>query len=87
MTAVPVDEGRPEWMDRGACVGMDADLFFPPAGALHGDIAAAKAVCAGCPVRQVCGDYALRNGIKFGIWGGMSELDRCRIRRQGPRPA
>ena len=46
------------------------------------DITRAKAFCAGCVVREDCLEYALRNGEKFGIWGGMSERERRRIRRQ-----
>jgi WhiB family redox-sensing transcriptional regulator len=39
-------------------------------------------VCRGCEVRQQCLDYALANGEKFGIWGGLSERERRRLRRQ-----
>ena len=42
----------------------------------------AKEVCRGCVVREECLEYALANGEKFGIWGGMSERERRRIRRQ-----
>ena len=42
----------------------------------------AKEVCRGCIVREDCLEYALLNGEKFGIWGGMSERERRRIRRQ-----
>jgi len=42
----------------------------------------AKEVCRGCVVREDCLEYALANGEKFGIWGGMSERERRRIRRQ-----
>lgn len=50
--------------------------------------AAQKAVCAACPVIDACLDAALRNGEKDGIWGGTSERERRRIRRErnGPRP-
>ncbi len=39
-------------------------------------------MCGGCEVRMECLEYALRHGEKFGIWGGMSERERRRIRRQ-----
>jgi len=58
---------------------MDAELFFPDRGQ---SLAPAKAICATCPVRTSCGDEALVNGEKFGIFGGMSERERRRVRRQ-----
>ena len=45
-------------------------------------IFAAKEVCRGCEVRHDCLEFALQNGEKFGIWGGLSERERRRIRRQ-----
>ena len=42
----------------------------------------AKEVCRGCEVRHDCLEFALQNGEKFGIWGGLSERERRRIRRQ-----
>jgi WhiB family redox-sensing transcriptional regulator len=73
---------RPEWMLRANCRGLNPDQFHPERGASNG---AAKAVCAGCTVRQDCLDYALDNGEKHGVWGGLSERERRRIR--GRRPA
>jgi WhiB family redox-sensing transcriptional regulator len=61
------------------CLGVDPDLFFPERGASTKE---AKAVCQGCVVREDCLEYALANGEKFGIWGGLSERERRRIRRQ-----
>ena len=58
--------------------GTDPDLFFPERGASTKE---AKEVCRGCVVREDCLEYALQNGEKFGIWGGMSERERRRIRR------
>ena len=59
--------------------GADADLFFPERGA---STRRAKAICDGCPVRGECLDYALAHGEKFGIWGGLSERERRRVRRE-----
>jgi WhiB family transcriptional regulator, redox-sensing transcriptional regulator len=60
------------------CTGVDPELFFP----LRGESTApAKAACRGCVVREECLEYALANGEKFGIWGGMSERERRRLRR------
>lgn len=66
------------WMARASCRGMDPDLFFPARGESPQD---AIAVCATCPVRRHCLDYALATGMKHGIWGGTSELQRRRLRR------
>ncbi len=67
------------WQDMANCLGVDPDLFFPERGASTRE---AKEVCKGCVVRDDCLEYALANGEKFGIWGGMSERERRRIRRQ-----
>jgi len=67
------------WQKYANCLGVDPDLFFPERGASTRE---AKEVCRGCVVRESCLEYALSNGEKFGIWGGMSERERRRIRRQ-----
>ena len=67
------------WQDEANCLGVDPDLFFPERGASTRE---AKEVCRGCVVRLECLEYALSNGEKFGIWGGLSERERRRIRRQ-----
>jgi WhiB family redox-sensing transcriptional regulator len=72
-------EGDLSWQDYANCRGADADLFFPERGA---STRKAKAICAACDVRQECLDYAISSGEKFGIWGGMSERERRRVRRQ-----
>jgi WhiB family redox-sensing transcriptional regulator len=68
----------PDWQSKANCLGVDPDLFFPERGASTKE---AKGVCKGCVVREDCLEYALANGEKFGIWGGMSERERRRIRR------
>ena len=72
-------DDRPSWQDYANCLGVDPDLFFPERGASTRE---AKEVCRGCVVREDCLEYALVNGEKFGIWGGMSERERRRLRRQ-----
>lgn len=67
------------WQEQANCLGVDPDLFFPERGASTKE---AKGVCAGCEVRLDCLEYALSNGEKFGIWGGLSERERRRLRRQ-----
>ncbi len=67
------------WQELANCLGVDPDLFFPERGASTRE---AKEVCRGCVVQADCLEFALDNGEKFGIWGGMSERERRRIRRQ-----
>lgn len=67
------------WRESSNCLGVDPDLFFPERGASTRE---AKEVCRGCVVREDCLEFALQNSEKFGIWGGMSERERRRIRRQ-----
>ena len=70
---------EPDWHDQANCLGVDPDLFFPERGASTRE---AKEVCRGCEVRRDCLEFALQNGEKFGIWGGLSERERRKIRRQ-----
>jgi WhiB family transcriptional regulator, redox-sensing transcriptional regulator len=73
---------REAWMRRAACRGQETEAFFPPRG---GDVSGPKAVCAACPVRQECLEYALDNRDKFGVWGGLTEMERREIRRERKR--
>jgi WhiB family transcriptional regulator, redox-sensing transcriptional regulator len=70
---------RPGWHARAACRGLQPSLFFAEGG---GSTGPAKDVCAACVVRDDCLEDALANGEKFGIWGGMSERQRRRVRRE-----
>ena len=76
--ALRVDE-RLAWQDDANCKGANADLFFPERGA---STRAAKAICRECAVREECLEFAITTGEKFGIWGGLSERERRRIRRE-----
>ncbi|MGQ0849501.1 MAG: WhiB family transcriptional regulator [Actinomycetota bacterium] len=71
--------GELSWQDYANCRGADADLFFPERGA---STRKAKAICQACDVKGECLDFAIVNGEKFGIWGGLSERERRRVRRQ-----
>ena len=66
------DEG-PFTHPYAACAGLPLELFFPERGQ---DTRPAKKVCATCPAREPCGDYAIRLGIGEGVWGGMSTKER-----------
>ena len=65
------------WRYRAACRGADLSVFFPGRGEPAGP---ARQICAGCPVRQSCLEYALSHGITHGIWGGLTERDRRPLR-------
>ena len=65
------------WRELAACRGADLDLFFPGRGE---SAEPARQVCARCPVREPCLDYALSHGIVHGIWGGLAERDRRALR-------
>ncbi|CAN5283230.1 hypothetical protein BH18ACT5_BH18ACT5_15570 [soil metagenome] len=70
--------GQLSWQDYANCRGADADLFFPERGA---STRKAKAICTACEVKDECLDFAIVNGEKFGVWVGMSERERRRVRR------
>lgn len=67
------------WQDYANCRGSDHSLFFPDRGA---STRVAKQICAACQVRVECLEYAVTRGEKFGIWGGLSERERRKIRKQ-----
>lgn len=69
----------PEWADLALCPQTDPDLFYPEKG---GSVREAKQVCARCPVRAECLEYALENDERFGIWGGESERDRRKLKKE-----
>jgi WhiB family transcriptional regulator, redox-sensing transcriptional regulator len=72
------DTDDKSWQIQANCLGADPDLFFPERG---GNEMAAKEICRGCVVREECLEYSLANGEKFGIWGGMTDRERRRLRR------
>ena len=78
MHSATIDTEELTWQRFANCLGVDPDLFFPERGASTRE---AKDVCRACVVRVDCLEYAITNGEKFGIWGGLSERERRRIRR------
>jgi WhiB family transcriptional regulator, redox-sensing transcriptional regulator len=70
------DEG---WRLDALCAETDPEAFFPEKG---GSTREAKRVCSGCAVRAECLEYALTSDERFGIWGGLSERERRRLRLQ-----
>ena len=67
------------WQERALCAQTDPEAFFPEKGGSTRD---AKKVCRGCEVRAECLEYALEHDERFGIWGGLSERERRRIKRE-----
>jgi WhiB family redox-sensing transcriptional regulator len=65
-----------EWMARGNCAHETPGTFFPSDGV---GVEVARRICATCPVRDYCLEYALVNRIDHGVWGGCSERERRRI--------
>ena len=72
------------WRDRGACRGLDPEIFYPETDE-EADVA--KAVCAECHVQAACLEHALPYREKEGVWGGATERERRRIIRQRRRSA
>lgn len=67
------------WMADAICAQTDPEAFFPEKG---GSTAEAKRVCLGCPVREICLEWALARGEHFGIYGGKSERERRAIAKE-----
>lgn len=80
-----LDDG--EWRADALCAETDPEAFFPEKGGTTAR--EAKRICAGCDVRSQCLETALDRNERFGIWGGLSERERQRLRRglQGRRVA
>ena len=80
----PADAGSVEdegltWQADALCAQTDPEAFFPEKG---GSTREAKRICESCEVRSECLDYALENDERFGIWGGLSERERRKLRRE-----
>jgi len=75
----PADEGELGWQADALCAQTDPEAFFPEKGGSTRD---AKKVCGACTVRAQCLEYALEHDERFGIWGGLSERERRRLRKR-----
>lgn len=77
------DGSRPErpyeWQDDALCAQVGTEMFFPEK---DGSTKDAKQICAQCPVREQCLAYAIENNERFGIWGGVSERELHRMKKQ-----
>jgi WhiB family redox-sensing transcriptional regulator len=67
-----------QWQENALCSQTDPEAFFPEKG---GSTREAKRICTGCEVRDECLEYALAHDERFGIWGGLSERERRRLKR------
>jgi WhiB family transcriptional regulator, redox-sensing transcriptional regulator len=73
------DAEEPGWQERALCAQTDPEAFFPEKG---GSTREAKKVCLTCDVRGECLEYALLNDERFGIWGGLSERERRKLKKR-----
>lgn len=73
------DDDALAWQADALCAQTDPEAFFPEKGGSTRD---AKRICDGCEVRSECLEYALENDERFGIWGGLSERERRKLRRE-----
>ena len=79
---MPLQDGVDEelgWQERSLCAQTDPEAFFPEKG---GSTREAKRVCVSCEVRVECLEYALANDERFGIWGGLSERERRKLKKR-----
>lgn len=74
-----VDREILSWQERALCAQTDPEAFFPEKG---GSTREAKKVCQACEVRVECLEYALAQDERFGIWGGLSERERRRLKKR-----
>ncbi|MGP2441955.1 WhiB family transcriptional regulator [Streptomyces sp. JW3] len=69
------------WQEEALCAQTGGDFFFPEPGS---SVREAKRICALCPIRPACLEFALSNDERFGVWGGLSEKERLALRRAVP---
>jgi WhiB family redox-sensing transcriptional regulator len=79
LLGIGMEADAQSWQERALCAETDPEAFFPEKG---GSTREAKKICTGCEVKAECLEYALANDERFGIWGGLSERERRRLRRR-----
>lgn len=73
------DENPLAWQGDALCAQTDPEAFFPEKGGSTRD---AKRICSGCEVKAECLEFALANDERFGIWGGLSERERRKLKKR-----
>ena len=79
LMGIGLEADAQSWQEQALCAETDPEAFFPEKG---GSTREAKKICTGCEVKAQCLEYALANDERFGIWGGLSERERRRLRRR-----
>jgi WhiB family redox-sensing transcriptional regulator len=79
LMGIGLEADAQSWQEQALCAETDPEAFFPEKG---GSTREAKKICTGCEVKAQCLEYALSNDERFGIWGGLSERERRRLRRR-----
>ena len=79
LNTIDEDETELSWQERSLCAQTDQEAFFPEKGGSTRD---AKKVFIGCEVRAECLEYALQHDERFGIWGGLSERERRKLKKR-----
>jgi WhiB family transcriptional regulator, redox-sensing transcriptional regulator len=80
LATLPADPSPPDfWQERAACFGIEPDVFFPVSEEEAGP---ALAFCSVCPIKEECLAWALKNGERYGVWGGTTEQQRRRLQRR-----
>lgn len=85
-TSIPDPQHADDWRARAACRNEDPEAFFAEGKSSRAAVREARAVCAHCPVSDACGQFAIRTGQYWGVWGGMSQ-NELRKRRTRARAA
>lgn len=79
LESLPPDPLPPDmWQHLAACYGIDPDLFFPTS---EEEASPALTYCTTCRLRETCLAWALKNGERYGVWGGLTEQQRRRLIR------
>jgi WhiB family redox-sensing transcriptional regulator len=76
---IDATEEEQDWQERALCAQTDPEAFFPEKG---GSTREAKRICLGCEVKDECLEYALAHDERFGIWGGLSERERRKLKKR-----
>ncbi|AYY11598.1 WhiB family transcriptional regulator [Actinobacteria bacterium YIM 96077] len=69
----------PEWTERALCAQVDPELWFVEKGESNRP---AKSICQQCEVVPECLEYALENDERYGVWGGTTERERRKLRKE-----